>query len=429
MKNLPVTDVSHISYSPAISNPKLNPARPYTVPTSAVDTIQCTAMSKNPDYIPSKMLLSLLKCGLDNDKADASLFSGRSYEDWVRMYNLGHENAVTPILLEGLRKTPEIKPPEDVLENMKINEEFVKRYHMHQEKVLKSVIELSSEKGIDTIPIKGLGFSLNYPNPQQRFGGDIDVFNVKHGEDFTKPENNMTYVFDEIFRAKGADINVGHPKHSEFTHHGMPIENHRYFVDVNNNFHIPDAAKVDKYLLKVLNPSEKVLPMGTKVLVPSKEFNNVFLAFHSMTHFLVGGINFHHLSDWAVHIKKNGLHIPDEIKGSPVETFMNAMTALSNKHLGTNIKVPENKKLENAIFTKMLDPRGEYSENKITKPNTKNPLKILRFKYNVLKSEALGKKEFAEFYPKDACSVRKVILNSLKYHLLNPKSLISVLFK
>lgn len=390
-----------------------------------VDSVQLSNMSKNPDYVPAKMLLSLLNSTLSGKKADASLFTDRSYEDWVRMYNLGHDNAVTPLLLDGLKNTPEIKIPDDVLENMKLTTDFAKRYHMKQEKILGEVIQLSAENGIATVPIKGLGFSLNYPDPQKRFGGDIDVFNFKLGEDSSKPENNMSHAFDDIFVKKGYTIKDNNPKHSEFHYKGMPIENHRNFLDVDNKYNIPDMKKLNDYLFKVLNPTEKVLPMGTKTLVPSKEFNNVFLAFHSMTHFILGGINFHHLSDWAVHIKKNSLVIPEEVKGTTLEKFMYAMTNLSNKYLGTNVKAPQNKKLEDAIFSKMLDPMDNYSGFRIPRPETKNPLKVLMYKYNVIKTEESRK---AELLGPQMGSVKKALFKSVKAHIASPKTFLH-LFK
>ena len=93
-----------------------------------IDSVKISKITSNPDYIPSKMLLSLLKTGLTGEKVDSNLFKGRTYEDWVRMYNLGHNNAVTPFLLDGLRKNENIKATDDVLKNMKINEEYVREY-------------------------------------------------------------------------------------------------------------------------------------------------------------------------------------------------------------------------------------------------------------------------------------------------------------
>lgn len=424
MNDLSPISVSAVNYTQAI---KKNVSKP--IESQTINSIQQVSEMKNPNYIPSKMLLSLLKCGLNDDtKVNAELFKGRTDEDWVRMYNLGHNNAVTPILLEGLEKSPEINAPKEVIEAMQETDMYAKRYHMKQERVLGEVMNISAKKGIDVVPIKGIGFSLNYPNPQRRFGGDIDVFTFKHGTDFSEPENNMTKVFDEIFEKRGIDVKKTNPKHSEFEYRGMPIENHRTFVDVKNRYlHVPDALKINNYLLKHLKPTEQTLPMGTKILTPSKEFNTVFLAYHSMTHFIGSGINFHHLADWAVHIKKNGLKVPEEIKGTSVERFMYAMTNLSNKYLGTKVKAPEDKKLENAIFNKMVDPLNQYGENSVKLPTSKNPLAIIKYKFEKLNAKCKDAQMFPEFYSKQERSLPRRILNSIKLHILNPEYMKNIL--
>ncbi len=424
MNDLSPISVSAVNHTQAI---KKNVSKP--IESQTINSIQQVSEMKNPNYIPSKMLLSLLKCGLNDDtKVNAELFKGRTDEDWVRMYNLGHDNAVTPILLEGLEKSPEINAPKEVIEAMQETDMYAKRYHMKQERVLGEVMNISAKKGIDVVPIKGIGFSLNYPNPQRRFGGDIDVFTFKHGTDFSEPENNMTKVFDEIFEKRGIDVKKTNPKHSEFEYRGMPIENHRTFVDVKNRYlHVPDALKINNYLLKHLKPTEQTLPMGTKILTPSKEFNTVFLAYHSMTHFIGSGINFHHLADWAVHIKKNGLKVPEEIKGTSVERFMYAMTNLSNKYLGTKVKAPEDKKLENAIFNKMVDPLNQYGENSVKLPTSKNPLAIIKYKFEKLNAKCKDAQMFPEFYSKQERSLPRRILNSIKLHILNPEYMKNIL--
>ena len=418
MNNLSPIFLSTVNHTQTI---KKNVSK--SIESQTINSIQQVSEMKNPDYIPSKMLLSLLKCGLNDDtKANAELFKGRTDEDWVRMYNLGHDNAVTPMLLEGLEKSPEINASEEVIEAMQETDMYAKRYHMKQERVLGEVMDISAKKGIDVVPIKGIGFSLNYPNPQRRFGGDIDVFTFKHGTDFSEPENNMTNVFDEIFEKRGIDIKKTNPKHSEFEYRGMPIENHRTFVDVKNKYlKVPDALKINNYLLKHLKPTEQTLPMGTKILTPSKEFNTVFLAYHSMTHFIGSGINFHHLADWAVHIKKNGLKVPEETKGTSVERFMYAMTNLSNKYLGTKVKAPEDKKLENAIFNKMLDPLNQYGENSVKQPTSKNPLAIIKYKFEKLNAKCKDAQMFPEFYSKQERSLPRRILKSIRLHILNPE--------
>ena len=324
--NLPIT------YSPSNSKPTLNPNKPYRYTKPSIDLIQKIGEATDPKTIPSKMLLTLLKSGISNNVPDEKIFIGRSYEDWVNMYNMAHQNAVMPVVYDGLSKNPSIKIPKDVKANMEINKKFAQNYHSQQEWILKNFTEMTSSNNVDTVQMKGIGFSMNYPNPTSRFGGDIDIYNYKHGTNPSNPDNNMSHFVDSIAKKHSMKVDTNHGiKHSEIKLQGMPIENHRNFLNVECS---PLAKKMNTYLYKVIKPIEETLPHGTKILVPSKEFNTVFLSFHAMQHFIFGGINFHHLADWAVHINKNGLQIPAEAKGTKFEEFMYAFTNLANKHLG-----------------------------------------------------------------------------------------------
>ncbi len=419
MNTLPLNNFS-ISYSPSISNQKLNPNKPYKLLAQNIDSIEKLTKESNPIEYPTRMLLNLLKSGLTGKPADEKLFTGRNYEDWARMYNLSHQNAVMPVVLEGLENNSNIKVPDNIKQNMEINKEFAKNYHSQQEWILKKFTEMTSANGIDTVQMKGIGFSMNYPNPTSRFGGDIDIYNYKHGTDPSKPENNMSFIVDKIAKKHGMKYENHGYKHSQLTFHKMPIENHRSFLNVESS---SLAKKMNSYLYKVLKPTQEILPHGTKILVPSKEFNTVFISFHAMQHYLGGGINFHHLADWAVHINKHGLKIPEEAKDTKLEKFMYAFTNLANKHLGTNIKVPENKKLEDSIFNRILNP--DMSESGLVKPNTKNPFKITKYKIKAIIDRTKTQNEFWG-------TKNTVIGNMFKsfiIHLKNPKLFINAFTK
>ena len=409
-----------ITYSPLISNPKLNPNKPYNIKTPSIDVVRKIGTAYDPKEIPSKMLLNLLKSGLTGKPVNEKFFVGRTYNDWVNMYNLSHQNAVMPVVFDGLEKNPNIKIPEDVKTNMQINKHFAREYHGQQEWVLKKFTEMTSSNEVDTVQMKGIGFSMNYPNPTSRFGGDIDIYNYKHGTDPSDPKNNMSFEVDKLAKKYGMEYEDHGYKHSQITYKKMPIENHRNFLNVESS---PLAKKMNKYLYKVLKPTEEILPHGTKILVPSKEFNTVFISFHAMQHYIGGGINFHHLADWAVHVNKHGLKVPEEAKGSKFEEFMYAFTNLANKHLGTNVKVPENKKLEDEIFNKMLHP--EKTKGGIPKPNTKNPIKILTYKYKNIAEGVIRRNEY--WGTKE--SITKTVVKSFFAHLKKPKTILTAMFK
>ncbi len=411
----PISQSNQITGIPANKQPRSR------ISFRGADSVQKVSEAADPKAVPAKMLLTLLKSSLTGKEADSKIFVGRTYEDWVNMYNIAHENAVLPLALDGLKKTDGIKVPNDVMENMEINTEFAKTYHAKQEKILKEFTEMTAANGIDTVQMKGIGFSMDYPNPQIRFGGDIDVYNFIHGTNPNNPNNNASFLVDDVAQKAGMKFENHSYKHSHIEHRGMPIENHRCFVNVEK---APLIKEMNEYLYKVFNPHEQILPHGTKILVPSKEFNNIFIPLHAMQHFADSmGVNFHHLTDWAVHLQKNGLNIPEEVKGTKLEEFMYAFTNLANKHLGTDIKVPENPQLENEIFKRMLYPNSFADELDI--PQTKNPIRI--FKYKV-KRMVYGHKIQQKYWGAQE-SVPQILIKSVLAHLKKPNTIIGIFTK
>ena len=416
LNNLPV------NYSPALYNPKLNPNRPYNISMNAVDTVQKIEKAANPEMISAKMLLSLLNSGLNDTKADEKLFQGRTKEDWIRLNNLAIDSAVAPTVYNGLQKNPNIKVPDEVVANLKQTKDYTVKYHKLQEKLLGEFSDFTKSKGIDTVQMKGIGFSMNYPEPTARFGGDLDVFNFKHGTDPADTKNNMSFITDKLAAEAGMNVALDHgPKHSEIRYKGMPIENHRNFLNAEI---APISDKMNKYLFKHLKPVQETLPNGTKILVPSKEFNNVFISYHAMQHYVGGGINFHHLADWAMQVKKHGLTIPEEAKGTKYEQFMYAFTNLANKHLGTNVKVPENKKLEDDIFRRMVHIEDKMGFN-IDLPKHKNPISMTIYKFKKFTAQNNRRNEFYEIHK----PLSKAIFESFVKHLKNPKTFINFFTK
>ena len=416
LNNLPV------NYSPALSNPKLNPNRPYNVSMNAVDTVQKIEKAADPEMISAKMLLSLLNSGLNDKKVDEKLFQGRTKEDWIRLNNLAIDSAVAPTVYNGLQKNPNIKVPDEVAANLKQTKDYTVKYHKLQEKLLGEFSDFTKSKGIDTVQMKGIGFSMNYPEPTARFGGDLDVFNFKHGTDPADTKNNMSFITDRLAKKAGMDVALDHgPKHSEIRYKGMPIENHRNFLNAEI---APISDKMNKYLFKHLKPVQETLPNGTKILVPSKEFNNVFISYHAMQHYVGGGINFHHLADWAMQVKKHGLTIPEEAKGTKYEQFIYAFTNLANKHLGTSVKVPENKKLEDDIFRRMVHIEDKMGFN-IDLPKHKNPISMTIYKFKKFTAQNNRRNEFYEIHK----PLSKAIVESFVKHLKNPKTFINFFTK
>ena len=97
--------------------------------------------------------------------------------------------------------------------------------------------------------MKGVGLSTYYPIPSHREGGDIDIYT------FSADKNRMTdeqanRLADELMERQGIPIEMHSYKHSNFYYKGIPVENHKVFLNVE---HYPIAVQVDALLKRYWN--------------------------------------------------------------------------------------------------------------------------------------------------------------------------------
>jgi hypothetical protein len=93
-----------------------------------------------------------------------------------------------------------------------------------------------------------------------------------------------------------------------------------------------------------------------KVQIPSPSFNTLFIAFHALQHY-GSGIALHHLCDWAMILKHNGLQLPPELESKPFRQGVYAMTQLCNRYLGTSVPVGGGEKIAEAMMGEIMHPK------------------------------------------------------------------------
>lgn len=365
----------------------------------------------SPTEKPTRMLMSLLKSSISGGDVNMAPFKGANYHDWDKLLEIANEASVTAVAFESYPKLPKGTIPADIAAKMYEIQCETEAKHAHQEKILGELSERFAKDGIETVQLKGVGFSMNYPQPNHRFGGDIDLFTRFKGT-VTENRSNSSDIIDNQMVREGRhvdDYNLPKVKHSEFEYDGVRIENHRYFV---NKERLSEARKIDSFLHKSLNPRTQILPNGTKILVPSKEFNTVFMAQHAFQHFVFGGIDLHHLTDWAVHIKENGLEFPNELKGTRLEKFTYAFTNLANRCLGTGVKVPADKEFEEKLLNTLLNPESE------TAPAGLNDMELIAFKTKRFIRKAKHAKKYG------GRNIARVFVESVINKLKNPSTIL-----
>ena len=167
--------------------------------------------------------------------------------------------------------------------------------HRRQRLVLKELAEVFAREGIRVMLLKGLGLAEMYPRPEHRESGDLDIYLFG---DFEKG--------NKVIGDLGIEVEYDGTKHSKFYYKGIPVENHRNFLNVS-------YTRVDKileeHLSQILSESDnwKLLAeesKGAAVLVPPVDFHFLFLVRHTVTHFLSSGIVLRHLYDFGIFLSR-----------------------------------------------------------------------------------------------------------------------------
>lgn len=301
------------------------------------------------------MLFALLRSALNGAKpVNATLFSDLSPALWKECYKLASAQGVMALAWDGVTALPLTQQPPKALKltwAMAV-EKYEKRYRQY----CRTIAELSeyyAAHDIITIQMKGVGLSTYYPIPSHREGGDIDIFTYS-ADPSVQSDKEANRLADRLMEEQGIAVDFEHSeKHSVFYYKGIPVENHKTFINVET---YPIAVKMDKLLRELLQPVAAQLDGKYKILIPPPAFNTVFLAFHAAQHY-ARGLALHHLCDWACLLHKYGLHIPEGVTDVRFKNMILALTQLCNHYLGTSVPVQGGERLSEEILQEILHPR------------------------------------------------------------------------
>ena len=284
-----------------------------------------------------QMLFALLKSSLHNVQPDSFTFEGITGADWKECYNIASHQGVLALAWEGVLLLPkELQPPKPLMLQWGLSVDKYEAKHRRYCAVAEELQQLYREHGIACVQLKGVGFSANYNVPAHREGGDIDIFT------FSADTSKMSHaqanrLADTLMQQQGIEVDMHGYKHSNFFYKGIPVENHKFLLNVQINRKF--MPMLDNLLRKLLNPVEVEMYGGEyRIVVPSAEFNMLFLSCHAFQHY-GSGIALHHLYDWAVLLKNYGLAIPLQVQNRKFLRAIAAFTHLCNTHLGTQVNL------------------------------------------------------------------------------------------
>lgn len=319
------------------------------------------------------MLLALLRAALHGSiQADTSIETA-SDADWRECYKLACAQGVMAIAWDGyVLMQDHCSLPRDLKLNWGL---AVQRYEEKYERYCAAASELSdfyAEHGIAMIQMKGVGLSSYYPHPEHREGGDIDIYTYSADRSRMSDEEANSLA-DKLMSEKDIEVDDGYAKHSCFFYKGIPVENHKRFLNVDS-FKI--AAEMNNLLLEVMAPRQVQLCGGKYAIsVPSPEFNALFLSFHAAQHY-GAGLALHHIVDWAVLLKEYGLCMPAGVSDSRFLRFVDGLTEICRIYLAVDVAPGSSAEMADEIFSQLMRPKFPHK----AAPQNMNKLQILVYK-------------------------------------------------
>ncbi len=301
--------------------------------------------------LSKKVFLTLIRLGIGH-RADA--LSGVA--DWKEIQALANEQGLSAVLLDGVERLPERQRPPKLFLLEWIGE-IIQGYEYRYDAYEHTIAEMAgfyNSHGFKMMVLKGYACSLNWPKPEHRPCGDIDIWQFG---DYKKADALVS-------KEKGIRIDNSHQHHTVFCWNDFSVENH---YDFNNVYHHKSSAKLEK-VFKELGKVDtySVDVEGNKVYLPSPNLHALFLLKHSLTDFAAFYVTLRQLLDWAFFVEKHGKEIDWDWLHSVVEQyhmtdFFNCINAICVEDLGFDANIFQgvqfNPALKDKILSDILEPK------------------------------------------------------------------------
>ena len=330
--------------------------------------------------------------------------------DWTQLKVLADEQGLSAIVLDALNTGSDqtnTMPLQMKLEWIgEVLQNYEGRYRQY-EKAISSLSSFYHQHGYKMMVLKGYSCSLDWPKPNHRPCGDIDIW--QYG-DYQKA--------DELLKTeKGIMVDDSHEHHTVFYWRDFMVENHYDFIDVRHRKSSPQLEAIFKDLGK--DDSYSVAVCGEKIYLPSPNLHALFLLRHAMEHFASTELTLRQLLDWAFFVEKHGKEVDWKWLMGVIEEFgmspaFNIFNAICVEDLGFDASIfPQvqfSPFLKERVLNDILSPEFTGDEPKNVIPRIL--FKYRRWKANGWKNEICFKE-----------SMWSAFWSGVWGHLLKPNSI------
>ena len=348
------------------------------------------------------VFLSLVRMGIGHT---AEPFPNQM--NWSEIKALADRQGLSAIVLDGLDQLPnENRPPKDIA--LPWIGEVVNNYENRYRRYCEAIASLAgfyNGQGIKMMVLKGYACSLDWPKPNHRPCGDIDLW--LFGK-YREADEIMT-------RECGIQIDSSHYHHTVFDWLGFMVENHYDFIDISTR----GSSRELELVLKDLGKDASYAVELNKAIInlPSPNLNALFLIRHMVDHFTSVSINLRQLLDWAFFVKRYSNEIDwawlsSLLEKFHIKDFYNCLNAICVVDLGFSNSIFPPLQYDSLLKEKVLK---DILYPEFTAEEPRGFIKKMFYKYRRWQGNA-WKQELC--YPERRFSV---FFLSLKTHLIKPQ--------
>ena len=275
---------------------------------------------------------ALLRSGLWNEVPERAPFAGGT--DWEALHDLAFRQTVAPLVTDGINRLPkELLPAEPERLDPFLRDMMATS---NRNRVLDAFVPklFDALAGIPVVLVKGQSLALDYPDPERRQPGDIDLLllpsSYETAKDILLPK--ATTVLDE---------------EKEIWHQGMRFRSVE--VEIHGSISTLMSRKLDRKLAALLEeqfdgrPFPVVSIGGAEIPVPDADFNAVYIFVHFLQHYWSGGVGLRQLVDWMtfVSVHKRDIHpvvLENRLQALGLLRLWKVFTGFAQEYLGCPVE-------------------------------------------------------------------------------------------
>lgn len=261
-----------------------------------------------------KILFSLLKIALGN--ANATDYNVENV-NWQEIKDIAIRQGVYGVAFDAFSKVPNsYRPVGKVFYEWLGLVLAMERSYQQYSQTLFALTKIVTGLQLRMMVLKGWGCAINYPHPEHRPCGDIDIFIVDHAG---KHLDEYARRLENFLKVK---VNEQNSHHSQFFFHHFLIENHSTILDVDTH---KSSIGLNRLLENLVATYRLVGEVA--VCLPSVKFNSIHLLRHMANDFASVRISLRQVLDWATFVVKAN----QDVEGLDW-TFVHTVATKANMH-------------------------------------------------------------------------------------------------